>query len=182
GETVANLTSSIRVDPGRMAPGLAGLRVSAFWEPGDPALISLPGPAWLAHLKPSLCCSSKAINSSRHLRTPPHVGRARRARRAGEAIQDQLNSDGIARFLDFFSRGTGSSNPSPPSGESSANQALSGRTDLRNRKFESISLQQRDGMGQAARKWHHRRCSQLMECPDAPAERLEQVPRRPGPR
>src|SRR6202030_1027727 len=26
-------------------------------------------------------------------------------------------------------------------------------------------------MGQAARKWHHRRCSQLMECPDAPAER-----------
>jgi hypothetical protein len=38
GETVANLTSSIRVDPGRMAPGLAGLRVGAFWEPGDPAL------------------------------------------------------------------------------------------------------------------------------------------------
>jgi hypothetical protein len=32
---------------GRMAPGLAGLRVGAFWEPGDPALISLPGPAWL---------------------------------------------------------------------------------------------------------------------------------------
>jgi hypothetical protein len=30
-----------------MAPGLAGLRVGAFWEPGDPALISLPGPAWL---------------------------------------------------------------------------------------------------------------------------------------
>ena len=47
GETVANLTSSIRVDPARMAPGLAGLRVGAFWEPGDPALISLPGPAWL---------------------------------------------------------------------------------------------------------------------------------------
>ena len=42
-----NLTSSIRVDPGRMAPGLAGLRVGAFWEPDDPALISLPGPAWL---------------------------------------------------------------------------------------------------------------------------------------
>src|SRR3984893_6379694 len=52
----------------------------------------------------------------------------------------------------------------------------------RDRKFESCSLQRRDGMGQAARKWHHRRCSQLMECPDAPAERLEQVPRRPGPR
>jgi adenylate cyclase len=34
GETVANLTSSIRVDPGRMAPGLAGLRVGAFWELG----------------------------------------------------------------------------------------------------------------------------------------------------
>src|SRR6202048_4223125 len=41
----------------------------------------------------------------------------------------------------------------------------------RNRKFESTFLQERDGMGQAARKWHHRRCSQLMECPDAPAER-----------
>src|SRR5580692_4971414 len=27
----------------------------------------------------------------------------------------------------------------------------------RNRKFESISLQRRDGMGQAARRWHHRR-------------------------
>jgi hypothetical protein len=26
-------------------------------------------------------------------------------------------------------------------------------------------------MGQAARRWHHRRCNQLMECPDAPAER-----------
>jgi hypothetical protein len=35
------------LDPGRMAPRLAGLRVGAFWEPGDPALISLPGPAWL---------------------------------------------------------------------------------------------------------------------------------------
>jgi hypothetical protein len=23
------------------------LRVGAFWKPGDPALISLPGPAWL---------------------------------------------------------------------------------------------------------------------------------------
>jgi hypothetical protein len=26
------------------------------------------------------------------------------------------------------------------------------------RGFESISLQRRDGMGQAARRWHHRRC------------------------
>jgi hypothetical protein len=25
---------------------LAGLHVGAFWDPGDPALISLPGPAW----------------------------------------------------------------------------------------------------------------------------------------
>jgi hypothetical protein len=39
----------------------------------------------------------------------------------------------------------------------------------RNRWFESGSLQRRDGMGQATRRWHHRRCSQLMECPDAPA-------------
>ena len=54
-------------------------------------------------------------------------------------------------------RGTEISNPFPSSGE-------------------------RDGMGQAARRWHHRRCNQLMECPDAPAERLEQVPRRLGPR
>ena len=43
GETVANLTSSIRVDPGRMAPGLAGLRVGAFWEPGDLALMISAG-------------------------------------------------------------------------------------------------------------------------------------------
>jgi hypothetical protein len=32
-----------------------------------------------------------------------------------------LNSNGIPRFLDFFSRGTGSSNPSPSSSESGAN-------------------------------------------------------------
>jgi hypothetical protein len=25
---------------------LAGLYAGAFWEPGNPALISLPGPAW----------------------------------------------------------------------------------------------------------------------------------------
>jgi len=36
GETVANLTSSIWVDRGRMAPGLAGLRVGAFWDELDP--------------------------------------------------------------------------------------------------------------------------------------------------
>ena len=39
-----------RFIPGRMAPGLAGLRIGAFWEPGDSALISLPGPAWLGAL------------------------------------------------------------------------------------------------------------------------------------
>src|ERR1700745_487049 len=64
GETVANLTSSIRGDPGRMAPGLAGLRVGAFWEPGDPALISLPGPAWLGSiLNHPLVDRQKASNS-----------------------------------------------------------------------------------------------------------------------
>ena len=48
GETVANPTSSIRVDPGRMgARAWRGSAVGAFWEPGDPALISLPRPAWL---------------------------------------------------------------------------------------------------------------------------------------
>jgi hypothetical protein len=31
----------------RIATRLAGPRVGAFWKPGDPALISLPGPAWL---------------------------------------------------------------------------------------------------------------------------------------
>src|SRR5260370_11441088 len=36
--------------------------------------------------------------------------------------------------------------------------------------------------GAGGEEWHHRRCNQLMECPDAPAERLEQVPRRLGPR
>src|SRR5712671_231192 len=47
---------------------------------------------------------------------------------------------------------------------------------MRDRWFESAFLQRRDGMGQAARKWHHRRCSQLMECPDAPAERPRPTP------
>jgi hypothetical protein len=31
----------------RIASTLARPRVGAFWKPGDPALISLPGPAWL---------------------------------------------------------------------------------------------------------------------------------------
>ena len=31
----------------RIATRLAGPRVGAFWKPGDPALISLPGPARL---------------------------------------------------------------------------------------------------------------------------------------
>ena len=30
----------------RMATRLAGLHVGAFWDPDDPTLISLPGPAW----------------------------------------------------------------------------------------------------------------------------------------
>jgi hypothetical protein len=44
---------------------------------------------------------------------------------AGEAIQDQLNSNGIPRFLDFFSRGTGS-NPVPSSAESATKPCASG--------------------------------------------------------
>jgi dTDP-4-amino-4,6-dideoxygalactose transaminase len=44
---IPGVEESVRLDPGRMAPGLAGLRVGVFWEPGDPALTSLPGPAWL---------------------------------------------------------------------------------------------------------------------------------------
>jgi hypothetical protein len=47
------------------------------------------------------------------------MARLRSGRRSHK--QDQLNSNGIPRFLDFFSRGTGSSNPSPSSGESVAN-------------------------------------------------------------
>jgi hypothetical protein len=31
----------------RIASRLARPRVGAFWKPGDPALMSLPGPAWL---------------------------------------------------------------------------------------------------------------------------------------
>jgi Reverse transcriptase (RNA-dependent DNA polymerase) len=46
----------------------------------------------------------------------------------------------------------------------------------RDRGFEARFLQRRDGMGQAARRWHHRRCSQPMECPDAPAERPRPAP------
>jgi hypothetical protein len=38
----------------------------------------------------------------------------------------------------------------------------------------------RDAMGRAARKWQLRRCILSMECRDAPAERPEQIPRRPG--
>jgi hypothetical protein len=30
-----------------MATRLAGFHVGAFWDPDDPTLISLPGPAWL---------------------------------------------------------------------------------------------------------------------------------------
>jgi hypothetical protein len=47
--------------------------------------------------------------------------------------------------------------------------------------FESISLQRRDAMGRAARMATSS-LHQPMECRDAPAERLEQVPRRPGPK
>jgi hypothetical protein len=39
----------------------------------------------------------------------------------------------------------------------------------------------KDAMGRAARKWQLRRCIFSMECRDAPAERPEQIPRRPGP-
>src|SRR6516165_10546622 len=39
-----------------------------------------------------------------------------------------------------------------------------------------------DSMGRAARTWQLRRCNLTeKECRDAPAERLEQIPRRPGP-
>jgi hypothetical protein len=51
----------------------------------------------------------------------------------------------------------------------------------RDRWFESGSLQRRDAMGRAARMATSS-LHQPMECRDAPAERLEQVPRRPGPK
>jgi hypothetical protein len=38
----------------RIATRLAGLRVGALWKPGDPTLISLPGPAWIGAGKPAL--------------------------------------------------------------------------------------------------------------------------------
>src|ERR1700730_1872204 len=50
------------------------------------------------------------------------MARLRSGRRSHK--QDQLNSNGIPRFHDFFSRGTGSSNPSPSSRESRANLNL----------------------------------------------------------
>ena len=37
-------------------------------------------------------------------------------------------------------------------------RAVGDESASRNRKFESTSLQQRDAMGQATTKWHHRRC------------------------
>src|SRR5580693_2778403 len=101
GETVANLTSSIRVDPGRMAPGLAGLRVGAFWEPGDPALISLPGPAWLAHLKRPLVDRQKQVtapaspNSSTRGASAPSPSGGRSHTRSVELRRDTK----ISRFL-----------------------------------------------------------------------------------
>ena len=73
---------------------------------------------------------------------------------------------------------------------------LSGRTRMRTRRqgwsrsrrlfsgdqgFESAFLQRRDAMGRAARMATSS-LNQPMECRDAPAERLEQVPRRPGPK
>jgi hypothetical protein len=36
-----------RAPRARIATRLAGPRIGAFWKPGDPALISFPGPAWL---------------------------------------------------------------------------------------------------------------------------------------
>ena len=39
--------AGVRPARARIATRLAGPRVGAFWKPGDPALISLPGPAWL---------------------------------------------------------------------------------------------------------------------------------------
>jgi hypothetical protein len=38
---------------------LTGLRVGAFWDPDFPALISFPGPAWLATINPFPGLSSK---------------------------------------------------------------------------------------------------------------------------
>jgi hypothetical protein len=56
------------------------------------------------------------------------MARLRSGRRSHK--QDQLNSDGIPEFLDFFSRGTGSSNPSPSSAESRANLTSSTRAPI----------------------------------------------------
>src|ERR1700758_4143418 len=52
----------------------------------------------------------------------------------------------------------------------------------RNRKFESISLQEREMLWGGRRGWQFRRLHQSMECRDAPTERFEQVPRGPGAR
>ena len=45
--------AGVRPARARIATRLAGPRVGAFWKPGDPALISLPGPAWLGNGKPA---------------------------------------------------------------------------------------------------------------------------------
>src|SRR5215472_18383094 len=74
-------------------------------------------------------------------------------------------------------------NPSPSIGEGHTDWIMGELKPIsaRNRNFESSSLQRRDAMGRAARMAISSLTS-IDGVPYAPAERLEQVPRRLGPR
>ena len=79
---------------------LAGPHVGAFWKPGDPALISLPGPARLGAGKPAL------------------VDRQNPALATGPVRLARFRC-GLEKMLSLT--GTEGSNPSPSSGESATN-------------------------------------------------------------
>src|SRR6202035_5290156 len=76
------------------------------------------------------------------------MARLRSGRRSHK--QDQLNSNGIPRFLDFFSRGTGSSNPSPSSGESGANSTPLLRQPACASRLSAVRRHQRGGAPQTS--------------------------------
>src|SRR5580704_8328744 len=83
--------------------------------PVDPKAVLRPGDALVEDYR----AFQKRIGTSRNVVVTPSTYGVDNGRRSHK--QDQSNSNGIPRFHDFFSRGTGSSNPSPSSGESRAN-------------------------------------------------------------
>ena len=87
-------------------PRLARSRVGAFWEPSDPALISLPGQPGSAHGKPAL------VDRQNRFRIPGRFGRRR--------VPARSQKNACCRL-----RGTEGSNPSPSRGKSANFWSLS---------------------------------------------------------